>query len=140
MGAFLVAARRWRPPGLLLGVSAAIGAAHGFGWLALLAQSPWPAMVLVARLLPLGLLAVLLMRSGGGSRQQCLGLALLGVDAGLGALWWLDPISPLLPGVAWLLLAAGALAATQRLRGRPPGPDWCCPWCTWPDSASPICW
>lgn len=117
MGAFLVAARRWRPPGLLLGVSVAIGAAHGFGWLALLAQSPWPAMALLARLLPLGLLAVLLMRSGGGSRQQCLGLGLLGVDAGLGALWWLEPISPLLPGVAWLLLAAGALAATHRLRG-----------------------
>ena len=117
MGAFLVAARRWRPPGLLLGVSVAIGAAHGFGWLSLLAQAPWPAMALLGRLLPLGLLALLLMLSGGGSRQQCLGLGLLGVDAGLGALWLLEPISPLLPGVAWLLLAAAALAATQRLRG-----------------------
>ena len=117
MGAFLVAARRWRPPGLLLGVSGAIAAAHGFGWLALLAEAPWPAMALLARLLPLALLALLLMRSGGGSRQQCLGLGLLGIDAGLGALWWLEPVSPLLPGVAWLLLAAGTLAATHRLRG-----------------------
>jgi hypothetical protein len=117
MGAFLVAARRWRPPGLLLGVAVAIGAAHGFGWLALLAQAPWPAMALLGRLLPLGLLALLLMLSGDGSRQQCLGLALLGVDAGLAALWLLEPISPLLPGAAWLLLAAAALAATHRLRG-----------------------
>lgn len=116
MGAFLVAARRWRPPGLLLGVSVAIGAAHGFGWLALLAQAPWPALHLLGRLLPLGLLALLLV-IGGGSRQQCLGLGLLGVDVGLGGLWWLEPISPLLPGVAWLLLSAAALAATQRLRG-----------------------
>jgi hypothetical protein len=117
MGAFLMAARRWRPPGLLLGVSVAIGAAHGFGWLSLLAQDSWPAVALLARLLPLGLLALLLMLSGGGSRQQCLGLGLLGVDAGLGALWLLEPISPLLPGVAWLLLATAALVATQRLRG-----------------------
>lgn len=117
MGAFLVAARRWRPPGLLLGVSVAIGAAHAFGWLALLAQAPWPALALLWRLLPLGLLALLLMVSGGGGRQQCLGLALLGFDLGLGALWLLDPISPLLPGVAWLLLSASALAITQRLRG-----------------------
>ncbi len=117
MGAFLLAARRWRPPGLLLGVTGAIGAAHGFGWLFLLADAPWPALSLLGRLLPLGLLALLLMASRSGSRQQCLGLGLLGFDAGLGALWLLDPISPLLPGAAWLLLAAAALAATHRLRG-----------------------
>ncbi len=117
MGAFLVAARRWRPPGLLLGVAVAIGVAHGFGWLSLLAEAPWPALALLRRLLPLALLALLLTLPVGGSRQQCLGLTLLGVDAGLGALWLLEPISPLLPGVAWLLLAAAALAATHRLQG-----------------------
>jgi len=116
MGAFLVAARRWRPPGLLLGVSVAIGAAHAFGWLALLAQAPWPPVALLGRLLPLGLLALLLAVRGGSGRLQGLGLGLLGFDVGLGALWLLEPISPLLPGAAWLLLSAAALATTHRLR------------------------
>ena len=117
MGAFLVAARRWRPPGLLGGVTAAIALAHGAGWLTLLADAPWPALTLLARLLPRGLLALLLTVAGGGGRRQGLGLALLGVDAGLGVLWLLEPISPLLPGAAWLLLSAAALAGSRWLRG-----------------------
>ena len=117
MGSFLVAARRWRPPGLLGGVTAAIALAHGAGWLTLLAGAPWPALTLLARLLPLGFLALLLTVAGGGGRRQALGLGLLGVDAGLGVLWLLEPISPLLPGAAWLLLSPAALAGSRWLRG-----------------------
>ncbi|WP_216900190.1 hypothetical protein [Synechococcus sp. CCY 9618] len=117
MGAFLLAARRWRPPGLLLGVSGAVAAAHGITWLRLLAREPMPATLLLPQLLPLIGLALLLMIAAAGSRQQRLGLGLLGLDAGLGALLLLDPISPLLPGTAWLLLGSGSLAATRRLRG-----------------------
>ncbi len=117
MGAFLVAARRWRPPGLLNGITVAIAFAHAAGWLSLLAQAPWPSLVLLARLLPLAVLALLLTVVGGGGRRQGLGLALLGVDAGLGVLWLLEPVSPLLPGAAWLLLSAGALAVSRWLRG-----------------------
>lgn len=116
MGAFLVAARRWRPPGLLGGITAAIALAHAAGWLTLLAQAPWPPLPLLVRLLPLGVLALLLTACAGGGRRQGLGLALLGVDAGLGVLWLLEPISPLLPGAAWLLLSAGALAGSRWLR------------------------
>ncbi len=117
MGAFLVAARRWRPPGLLSGITAAIALAHATGWLTLLAQAPWPPLSLLVRLLPLGVLALLLTVASGGGRRQGLGLALLGVDAGLAVLWLLEPISPLLPGAAWLLLSAGALAGCRWLRG-----------------------
>lgn len=117
MGAFLVAARRWRPPGLLSGVSAAIVAAHGVLWLSLLARQPWPLATLLPGLLPLVGLALLLLGSAGGGRLQALGLALLGLDAGLGALLLLDPVSPLLPGAAWLLLAAAALAGSRWWRG-----------------------
>ena len=117
MGAFLLAARRWRPPGLLLGISIAIATGHGFTWFQLLAREPWPAALLLRHLLPLIGLALLLLASAAGSRLQRLGLGLLGLDAGLGALLLLDPISPLLPGTAWLLLAAVSLAATRRLRG-----------------------
>lgn len=117
MGAFLVAAGRWRPPGLLSAMTAAIALAHGAGWLTLLIQAPWPPLPLLARLLPLAVLALLLTVAAGGGRRQGLGLALLGVDAGLGVLWLLEPISPLLPGAAWLLLSAGALAGSRWLRG-----------------------
>jgi hypothetical protein len=117
MGAFLLGARRWRPPGLVRGVAGAITATHGITWLLLLARAPWPPVDLLQRLLPLIGLAMLLLAAPAGNRQQRLGLALLGADAGLGALLLLDPISPLLPGAAWLLLAAAALEATRRLKG-----------------------
>ncbi|KEF41128.1 MAG: hypothetical protein ER33_13240 [Cyanobium sp. CACIAM 14] len=117
MGAFLLAARRWRPPGLLQGVIVAITAGHASTWVLLLAREPWPAPGLLQHLLPLTVLSLLLLRSAAGSRQQRLGLALLGFDAGLGALLLLDPISPLLPGTAWLLLAAASLAVSRQLRG-----------------------
>ena len=95
----------------------AIALAHAAGWLTLLAQAPWPPLPLLVRLLPLAVLALLLTTCGGGGRRQGLGLALLGIDAGQGVLWLLEPISPLLPGAAWLLLSAGALAGTRWLRG-----------------------
>lgn len=117
MGAVLVAARRWRPPGLLNGITVSIALAQAAGWLTLLAQAPWPPLHLLARLLPLTVLALVLSACGGGGRRQGLGLALLGVDAGLGVLWLLEPISPLLPGAAWLLLSPAALAGTRWLRG-----------------------
>ncbi|WP_094586095.1 hypothetical protein [Synechococcus sp. BO 8801] len=117
MGAFLVAARRWRPPGLRNGITVAIALCHGAGWLTLLAQAPWPPLLLLARLLPLAVLALLLTVTAGDGRRQGLGMALLGVDAGLAVLWLLEPISPLLPGAAWLLLSAAALAGTRWLRG-----------------------
>jgi hypothetical protein len=140
MGAFLVAARRWRPPGLLLGVSVAIGAAHGFGWLSLLAQAPWPAMALLGRLLPLGLLALLLMLSGVEPPSSALASACWALMRGSGPCGCLNrspPCCRVWPGCYW---PRRPWRPPSGCGGRPCGWAWCFPWCIWPVSASAIWW
>ena len=61
-------------------------------------------------------LAALTIVSTGRRRLRLLGVDLLAFDLGLAAFLLLEPISPLLPGLAWLLLSLVALEAANRLR------------------------
>ncbi len=115
LGALLAVARWRRPAGLLAGAATAVLLLHGWRWLDLLLGHPWAAGPLLARLLPLAGLAGALIWAGRGRSLRRLGLDLLGLNAGLGAFLLFDPLSPLLPGVVWLLLALVALEAANRL-------------------------
>ncbi len=118
VGALLLLARRQRPPGLLGGCGLAIVMAHLTSWLVLVVQAPWSLAPLLIRLLPLAALSLLLAGAGGRPALRATGLHLFGVTAALGVYLALAPISELLPGTAWLALAAGALElARRRSRG-----------------------
>jgi len=115
LGALLLTARRFHPPGLLQGVTAAVLAIHLLQVMSLLVQGQ-RGMVALPPLLALSGLAVLTIACGGRSRLRLVGVHLLGLDLGLAAFLLLQPISPLLPGLAWLLLSLLALEAANRLR------------------------
>jgi len=115
LGALLLTARRFQPPGLLLGVTAAVLATHFLQVMGLLLQGQ-RGLVALPPLLALCGLAALAIACGGRSRLRLVGMHLLGFDLGLAALLLLQPISPLLPGLAWLLLSLLALEAANRLR------------------------
>ncbi len=112
--ALLLLARRFPAAGLGPGGAAAGWAVHALAWLSLLAGAPWQAAPLAWRLLPLLLLALALLRLGGGRARQG-GLVLLAVDLGLAALLWLGPLNALWPVAAWLLLALLALETSDRV-------------------------
>lgn len=115
LGALLLTARRFQPPGLLEGVTATVLATHLLEMLRLLLQGQ-RGLVALPPLLALSGLAVLTIACGGRSRLRLVGVHLLGLDLGLAAFLLLQPVSPLLPGVAWLLLSLLALEAANRLR------------------------
>ncbi len=116
MGGLLLLARWGRPAGLLEGLTVAVLATHLLSWGALLAQQPWKPLPLLAHLLPLAALALVLIGTGSRRGGRLVGMDLLGLGAGLGAYLLFEPVSPLLPGVAWLLLSLLALEAADRLR------------------------
>lgn len=127
MGGLLALARRLRPSGLLMGIAGAVMGLHGVVWMDLLAGQPWEPQRLLIQLGPLAALALILIWADrpvpcpdswpglGPASWRWVGMALLGFDAGLGAWLWFAPLSPLLPGVAWLLLALLALEGADRL-------------------------
>jgi hypothetical protein len=115
MGGLLIADRRLRPPGLGQATAVAIPLGQLASWCWLLDQRPETALAL-AQLLPLLTLAIAQTALAGGPRRRALGLDLLGLNLGLGAELLLNPLSPLLPPVAWLLLSLPALLAADRLR------------------------
>ena len=115
IGALLLLARRQRPPGLLGGCGLAIVMAHLISWPLLLLRAPWSLAPLLSQLLPLAALSMLLAGAGGRPALRATGLHLFGVTAALGGGYLaLAPISELLPGVAWLALAAVALELARR--------------------------
>ncbi|MGC5198144.1 hypothetical protein, partial [Aphanothece microscopica] len=125
LGLLLLLARRWRPAGLLAGSTTAAGLVHLLSWPELLNGQPWAPGALLLRLTPLAALAVGLHLSGRGRDLagstppgRWLGLDLLGLTLGLAAHLLFQPVSPLIPGVAWLLLALLWLEAADRLPGR----------------------
>ncbi len=129
LGLLLVLARRWRPQGLLAGSTAAVAVVHGVSWELLISRQPWQPGSLLLHLAPVMALALVLHWAGRGrprGRQQGaawppargLGLGLFGLSLSLGAFLLLAPRSPLLPGVAWLLLALLSLDAADRLPPR----------------------
>ena len=115
LGALLLTARRFQPPGLLRGVAAAVLSTHLLQAMTLLLQGQ-RGLVALPPLLALTGLAALMIASSGRRRLRLVGVYLLGFDLGLAAFLLLEPISPLLPGVVWLLLSLLALEAANRLR------------------------
>ncbi len=115
LGALLLSARRFQPPGLLEGVTAAVVASHLLEGLRLLLQGQ-RGLVALPPLLALTALAALTVLCSGRRRLRLVGVHLLGLDLGLAAFLLLQPVSPLLPGLVWLLLSLLALEAANRLR------------------------
>jgi hypothetical protein len=115
LGALLLTARRFQPPGLLRGVAAAVLSTHLLQAMSLLLQGQ-RGLVALQPLLALTGLAALTIASSGRRRLRLVGVYLLGLDLGLAAFLLFEPISPLLPGVIWLLLSLLALEAANRLR------------------------
>jgi hypothetical protein len=115
LGALLLTARRFHPPGLLEGVTATVLATHLLEMLRLLLQGQ-RGLEALPPLLALSGLAALTIASSGRRRLRLVGVHLLGLDLGLAAFLLLQPISPLLPGLVWLLLSLLALEASNRLR------------------------
>ena len=114
-GGLLLAERRLRPAGLASGSLAAVAVAHLLAWHGLL-EVERPTGQLLALLLPLLFLAGLMTATASRSGRRCLGIDLLGLDLALAAHCLLQPISPLLPGVAWLLLSLLGLELADRLQ------------------------
>lgn len=117
LGALLLMARRFHPPGLLQGGTAAVLFTHIWQVMSLLLQGQ-RGLVVLPPLLALSGLAALTIACSGRSRLRLVGVHLLGLDLGLAAFLLLQPISPLLPGLAWLLLSLLALEAANRMRPR----------------------
>lgn len=115
LGALLLTARRFQPPGLLEGVTATVVATHLLEMLRLLVQGQ-RGLETLPPLLALTGLAALTIASSGRRCLRLVGVHLLGLDLGLAAFLLLQPISPLLPGLVWLLLSLLALEASNRLR------------------------
>ncbi|MGB7564287.1 MAG: hypothetical protein WBM08_05990, partial [Prochlorococcaceae cyanobacterium] len=116
LGALLLIAHCLRPDGLLVGTAVAVVLTHVVAWGAMLLQQPWATAPLLGHLLPLTALALVTIGTGGPGAVSLLGLDLLGLDLGLAAYLLFEPLSPLIPGVVWLLLSLVALESSDRLR------------------------
>lgn len=117
MGGLLVLERRSRPAGLGEATCLAVAGAHLGSWLWLLHSTP-PAGPLLAQVLPLSALALASRASARRGLRRGLALDLIGVSVGLAVQLLLQPLSPLLPGAAWLLLSLLTLLASNRLGRR----------------------
>src|SRR5512143_1687513 len=104
-GTLLIVSRYLSPPGLLTGTGVAVIAAHILSWLMLLLHMPWEAAPLTQHIGPLiGLAALTIWAVRSGVLRQA-AIFLLGLDAALAAYLFFNPVSPLIPGVLWLLLS-----------------------------------
>jgi hypothetical protein len=118
VGALLVTWSRLRRQGQQTGVMAALLGAHLMAWTRLLSGldwAPWPLTIHVAPLAALAAAAIVIAREG---PVRTLAVALLGITVGLAAFLYLDPLSPLIPGVAWLMLSLVALEVANRVARR----------------------
>jgi hypothetical protein len=115
LGALLLTARRFQPPGLVEGVTAAVISTHALKWMALLLEGQ-RGLGALPPLLALTGLAALTIACSRRPALRLVAVHLLGLDLGLAAFLLGEPLSPLLPGVLWLLLSLLALEAANRLR------------------------
>jgi hypothetical protein len=118
VGALLMAWMRLRRAGLRAGTALALVSAHLMSWTALLAGRDWAPGPLAPRILPLAGLAALTIWIARSGRLRGVAIALLGITTGLAAFLYFDPLSPLVPGVAWLVLSLVALELANRCTGR----------------------
>ena len=116
--ALLAAWRRFNRAGLQAGAAIALAGAHLISWAALFAGRDWQAGALTMHVLPLATLAATAIWMARTGSIRALAIALLGIDAGLAAYLYFDPLSALVPGVAWLVLSLLALELANRLAGR----------------------
>jgi len=118
VAALLFAARGTRRAGLIVGTQIALIGAHVLSWTELVTYRDWTALALTPRIVPLAGLAALVTWFAGPGVLRLTAIALLGIDLGLAAFLYFDPVSPLVPGVAWLMLSLVALEVADRLLGR----------------------
>jgi len=118
VGALLYAMRRTRVAGLALGALGALAGAQLLGWFDVLPQRHLPALEMTLRFAPLVGLAALGASLAGAGLVRLIAIALIGLDLALGAYVYFEPVSSLIPGVAWLLLSLAALETADRLPRR----------------------
>jgi hypothetical protein len=116
LAGLLMANRRAPRHGLGAGAAVGLAGVHLASWTALVAGRDWSVMELSPRIVPLLALAAAGLWLGGGTLAH-IGIVLFGADAGLAAYLYFDPVSPLIPGVAWLMLSLVALEIANRLEG-----------------------
>jgi hypothetical protein len=118
VGALLAAWARLRRAGLQVGATLALTGVHALSWGQRLGEADGSAVTLTLHLAPLVALAALAVWIARRGWIRPLAMALAGITAGLAAYLYFDPVSSLIPGVAWLLLSLLALELTNRLTGR----------------------
>lgn len=115
VGVLLCAMRFTRVAGLTLGALVAIAGAQMLGWLDVLPHRYLPLFDLTVRFAPLIALAALAVWIAGPGLMRLIAIAMTGLDLALGAYVYFEPVSSLIPGVAWLLLSLVALELADRL-------------------------
>src|SRR5262249_47586144 len=111
----LLVSRSVSVPGLLEGTGATVIGAHAISWWMLLQDMPWEMAPVAQTTWPLCPFAALTIWLVGTSVLRKVAIYLLGLDAALSVYLFFNPVSPLIPGVAWLLLAVLALEIADRL-------------------------
>lgn len=109
-------ARRLRDVGLAVGATVVAVVAHVALWTAFVDGAPWVVEPLSARWVPLVALGAVVLSLNEWRWSGWLGVALVAIDLGIGAQLYLAPVSPLLPGLAWLMLSLLALELANRWR------------------------
>lgn len=105
-------------PGLLAGTGVAVVAAHLMSWSTMFLHMPWEAANLAWHITPLCTLSLVTIWLGSNETLRKIAIYLLGLNAALAAYLFFNPISPLIPGVVWLLMSLVALEISNRLRAR----------------------
>ena len=118
VGGLLVTWSRLHWAGQGTGATVAVAGAHLLSWFGLLTGLDWAPGPLTVHVAPLAALAAGSLWISREARLRTLAIALLGIDLGLAAFLYFDPLSPLIPGVAWLVLSLVALEIANRLVGR----------------------
>ena len=122
LGGLIYVRHRYQSNGLILGIGLALTASFVLSWLSL-----WndPAMALalkMAHLVPLLALAYLAMRFSYVEAQPGFirwpGVYLLGLQIGISVYFVFNPVSPLIPGVVWLMLSVGTLELASLISKR----------------------
>jgi len=117
-GALVVAWARLRRAGLQAGATVVLAGAHLMSWNSLLTAGDLSPATLTVHLAPLVALAAVALWIARRGWIRPLAVALAGITAGVAAYLYFDPVSALIPAVAWLLLSLVALELANRLAGR----------------------
>jgi len=116
------ASRRMTGIGLGVGTWIAVVTTHLVAWLVAFDDYAGMPLEQLAQLVPAAVLAGLIIRKAAGDTQTVLqrqsAIALLGVNLGVSAYLLMNPVSALMPTVAWVLLSLAALEIANRLSAK----------------------